>query len=79
MNGNDKTVDDVEIANLWDCVREIKNDIRTMKENHLSHIEKDMGVMSNDIDWLKRFFWVLVTSSLGAFLGAIITAIMQFV
>lgn len=41
-------------------IQDIKQDIKTIKDNHLQHIEKDMNRMDNTINKMDtRLFWVL--------------------
>lgn len=51
---------------------EIKVDIKTIKENHLSHIEKAIERMSTDLDWLKKFFWLVAASSIGGLITGLV-------
>jgi len=74
--------------NLKD-IDEIKVDINDIKNNHLTHIEKDIGTMQTDIattqtdiNWLKQSytkldkkFWAIVIMSLGTLLGTFINFI----
>ena len=42
------------------AIREIRTDIKIIKENHLKHIEKDMEKQTKIIDKLdNRLWWVL--------------------
>ena len=41
-------------------IKDIKADIKTIKDNHLYHIEKDMNRMDKTINKMdQRLFWVL--------------------
>ena len=54
-------------------IREIKTDIKIIKENHLKHIEKDMEKQTKTIDKLSdRLWWVLgllVASTVAGMVG----------
>jgi len=50
----------------------LKNDMRVVKENHLSHLEAKMEKVVTDVSWLKKFFWIIATASIGGFLSGII-------
>ena len=57
----------------------IKKDIDLIKNNHLSHMEKDIASMQTNIQWLKekynsmdKKFWALVIMSLGTLLSTVI-------
>ena len=42
------------------AIREIKTDIKIIKENHLKHIERDMEKQTKTIDMLdQRLWWAL--------------------
>ena len=51
----------------------IKKDIASIKDNHLSHIEKDMASMDNSIDKMDMRIWavlvLLLASTVVAFIG----------
>jgi len=55
------------------AIREIKTDIKIIKENHLKHIEKDMEKQTKTIDKLdNRLWWVLgllIASTVAGMLG----------
>tara|TARA_Y100000114_G_scaffold86267_1_gene79806 strand:- start:168 stop:380 length:213 start_codon:yes stop_codon:yes gene_type:complete len=55
------------------AIREIKTDIKIIKENHLKHIEKDMEKQTKIIDKLdNRLWWVLgllIASTVAGMLG----------
>ena len=62
----------------------LKIDFKNMKDNHLSHIQKDvtdlkigMNGVKTDVSWLKRFFWIIATASVGALLAGIINIIIN--
>jgi len=50
----------------------LKNYMRVVKENHLSHLEAKMEKVVTDVSWLKKFFWIIATASIGGFLSGII-------
>ena len=58
--------------NLKD-IEVIKKDINVIKNNHLSHMEKDISSMQTDIGWMKKFFWIVATASI----GGLITGLLQ--
>ena len=68
-----KSVD--RIDNLEKMVMEIK-------DNHLSHLKDDISetkemLIENktNVDWLMKFFWIVISSSV----GALIVGILNFV
>ena len=53
------------------AIREIKTDIKVIKNNHLAHIEKDMEKQSNKIEKMDaRLWWVLGLLVASTALGA---------
>ncbi len=59
MAGSNKEWMEVTEKNTKD-IQDIKQDIKTIKDNHLSHIEKDMTRMDKTINKMDtRLFWVL--------------------
>lgn len=58
-------------------IQEIKSDIKTIKENHLAHIQVSMGKMEIDIDWIKRFFWLVAASSIAGLGTGILNLILK--
>jgi|TARA_R100000734_G_C3318214_1_gene112148 hypothetical protein len=53
------------------AIREIKTDIKIIKNNHLAHIEKDMEKQSNKIEKMDaRLWWVLGLLVASTALGA---------
>lgn len=65
-------LDDKRFLELGENTKEIKNDIKGIKENHLTHIQGaitniEISVAKNttDTDWLKRFFYIIATAVIG--------------
>jgi hypothetical protein len=74
---SEKTTDDVRITALEKAVDEIKEDIKAIKDNHLRHIQGSMAAMANDMDWIKRFFWLVAGTSITAIVGAMIGLVIK--
>ena len=54
------------------AIAEIQNDIKTIKDNHLHHIEKDMSKMEKTIDKMDMRIWAILVLLVGSvILGAI--------
>ena len=51
---------------------EVRGDVKEIRDNHLSHIQGSLNVVVNDMDWIKRFFWILATSSIGSMIANIV-------
>jgi len=65
-------VKNYRLDKLEECVDEIKN-------NHLEHIKKDISLLKDnqvtiktDVAWLKRFFWIVATASIGSLIAGVI-------
>ena len=50
----------------------VEQTVNEIKDNHLAHIQTDLSKVSTDVDWLKRFFWIIATASVGGLITAII-------
>ncbi len=50
----------------------VEKTVNEIKDNHLVHLQTDVTKVSTDVDWLKRFFWVLATASIGGLIAALI-------
>ncbi len=57
-----------------DRVEKTVNDIR---DNHLVHLKTEMTKVGTDVDWLKRFFWIIATASTGGLIAALINLIIS--
>ncbi len=64
-NGYQNQMQDERIDRVEKAVNEIK-------DNHLVHLQNDVTKVSTDVDWLKRFFWIIATASVGGLIGALI-------
>ena len=58
--------------------------IGEIRDNHLNHLIKDISDLkvdlsknSTDTSWLMRFFWIVVTASVGALIAGVINLIFQ--
>jgi len=50
----------------------VEKSVNEIKDNHLVHIQTDLTKVSTDVDWLKRFFWILATASIGGLIATVI-------
>ena len=50
----------------------VEKTVNEIKDNHLVHLKNDVTKVSTDVDWLKRFFWIIATASVGGLIGALI-------
>ena len=54
----------------------VEKTVNEIKDNHLAHLLTDLTKVSTDVDWLKRFFWVIATASVGGLITAIINLLL---
>ena len=54
----------------------VEKTVNEIKDNHLSHIQADLTKVTTDVDWLKRFFWVIATASVGGLITAVINLLL---
>ena len=50
----------------------VEKTVNEIKDNHLVHLQADVTKVGTDVDWLKRFFWILATASVGGLIAALI-------
>lgn len=50
----------------------VEKTVNEIRDNHLVHLQTDVTKVSTDVDWLKRFFWVIATASVGGLIAALI-------
>ena len=55
-----------------DRLDRVEKTVNEIKDNHLVHMQTDLTKVSTDVDWLKRFFWILATASVGGLITALI-------
>ena len=54
----------------------VEKTVNEIKDNHLVHMQTDLTKVSTDVDWLKRFFWIIATASVGGLITAIINLLL---
>ena len=54
----------------------VEKSVNEIKDNHLVHIQTDLSKVSTDVDWLKRFFWIIATASIGGLVAALINLLL---
>jgi hypothetical protein len=54
----------------------LEKTVNEIKDNHLVHLQTDMTKVGTDVDWLKRFFWVIATASIGGLIAALINLLL---
>ena len=54
----------------------VEKTVNEIKDNHLVHIQTDLTKVGTDVDWLKRFFWLVTTASIGGLIAAVINLLL---
>lgn len=54
----------------------LEKTVNEIKDNHLVHLQTDVTKVSTDVDWLKRFFWIIATASIGGLIAAILNLLL---
>ena len=52
-------------------------DVDKKLDNHLVHVAVDITNIKNDMDWIKRFFWLAMGTSFTAIVGLVISLILK--
>lgn len=42
---------------------------------HIARANEELAVVKTDVSWLKRHYWIVVTASVGALIGALINLV----
>jgi hypothetical protein len=50
----------------------LEKSVATIKDNHLPHIVAKLIEVGIDVSWIKRFFWIVATASIGGLIAAIL-------
>lgn len=54
----------------------VEKAVNEIKDNHLVHLQTDMTKIGTDVDWLKRFFWIIATASIGGLITAVVNLLL---
>lgn len=46
-------------------------------DNHLIHTASDIAQIKGDLDWIKRFFWLVTGTSIASIVGAMIALVLK--
>lgn len=63
----------MDINELQNWIKEVDKKL----DNHLHVVTADIAQIKNDIDWIKRFFWLVAGISVAAILGSLISLILK--
>ncbi|MFA6973211.1 MAG: hypothetical protein WC238_00530 [Parcubacteria group bacterium] len=50
----------------------LEKKLAEIKNNHLFHLDIKLTQVGTDVEWLKRFFWIVATASIGGLVAALI-------
>lgn len=50
----------------------LEKKLAVIKNNHLFHLDLKLTQVVTDVEWLKRFFWIVATASIGGLVAALI-------
>jgi hypothetical protein len=48
------------------------SDIKTIKENHMAHMETDIRELKTDMKWVKKIQWYAITTALSNLVGIVL-------
>ena len=60
-----------------DRIDRLEKKIDIIMDNHLSHLKSSLDSLHVNVDWLKRFFWLMITATVGSFITALVTLIFK--
>lgn len=46
-------------------------------EKHFKTMNEEFGIVKTDVSWLKRFFWIIATTSIGGLIAGILNLILK--
>jgi tetratricopeptide (TPR) repeat protein len=58
-------------------IETIENQIRDIKDNHLSHIQEDLAVVKTNQEWIMKFFWIVSSASVAGLITGIINLMIK--
>lgn len=73
---NDMDKDNYQNQIQDERLNRLENSVNEIKDNHLPHIQTELTKVGTDVDWVKRFFWIVATASVGGLITAIINLLL---
>lgn len=55
----------------------LKEDMKTIRTNELPHMSTKIEKIATDVNWLKKWMWVVATASIGGMVAGIINLILN--
>ena len=46
-------------------------------EKHTEKMNEELGVVKTDVAWLKRFFWIIATASIGGLIAGVLNLLIK--
>ena len=66
-----------QINDLCERLEKVEDSIIGLKENHLTNMATDISSVKADIDWLKRFLFIVATASVGGLITGVLNLILR--
>lgn len=54
----------------------LERDVGEIKEHVTNHLSTKLTQVGTDVDWLKRFFWIVATAAIGGLIAAVLNLIL---
>lgn len=67
-----RRADDKRMEGMQEEIKSIAKDVDDMQEGDLKPLGIDMASVKADLDWLKRYHWLVVASSIGALISSLV-------
>ncbi len=64
-----------ETGELRDIIKEIKTDLTekaTKNADNIAGINVKMSQVQNDVDWIKKTYWIVASSAIGALITGVV-------
>ena len=56
-------------------IKQLQEDVKAIKENHLPHIQAELAVFRTKIEWIEKLIWTAITSAVSSVVVGIINLI----
>ena len=64
-----------QFVKIESSIGHVKDAVNNMRDNHLQHLDQKLSKVETDVSWLKKFFWIVASSSIGGLLAGLINLI----
>ncbi len=72
MSKKQDTIQNTDICYIKDDIAEIKKSIKIIND-HSEEITK----MATDMEWIKRFFWIIITATIGSLITSLFNLLIK--